>query len=83
VTETIRPIEARIDQQQLVRMMVDQVRAEGVHLVGEGGLLTGLTIAVAEIALDEEMSDHLGYDKHDPVGRNGGNSVTGRGRRRC
>jgi transposase-like protein len=29
---------------------------------------------VLETALDAEMSEHLGYDKHDAVGRDGGNS---------
>ena len=31
-----------------------------------------------ETALDEEMSEHLGYDKHEPVGRNRGNSRNGK-----
>jgi hypothetical protein len=57
----------------LLRNWSTQARAEGVQLVGGGGLLTGLTKAVVETALEEEMSDHLGYDKHDPVGRTGGN----------
>lgn len=30
-----------------------------------------------ETALDEEMSEHLGYDKHEAFGRNGGNSCNG------
>ncbi len=30
-----------------------------------------------ETALEEELSEHLGYDKHDPGGRNGGNSRNG------
>jgi putative transposase len=25
-----------------------------------------------ETALDEELAEHLGYDKHDPLGRNRG-----------
>jgi transposase-like protein len=77
VTETIEPMAAHIDQQQLAQELVDQARAEGVQLVGGGGLLTGLTKAVVETALEEEMSDHLGYDKHDPAGRTGGNSRNG------
>jgi putative transposase len=48
-----------------------------VQLIGEGGLLTGLTKSVLECALEEEISDHLGYDKHDPAGRNGGDSRNG------
>jgi len=33
---------------------------------------------VIETALDEEMSEHLGYDKHEPAGRNRGNSRNGK-----
>lgn len=77
MTETIEPMAAQIDQRQLAKELVDQARAEGVQLVGEGGLLTGLTKSVLETALDAEMSEHVGYDKHDPVGRNGGNSRNG------
>jgi len=32
-------------------------------------MFTALTRTVIEIALDQEMSEHLGYDKHDPAGR--------------
>ena len=51
--------------------------AEGIDLVGRGGLLTGLTKTVLETALDAEMAEHVGYDKHDPAGRNGGNFRNG------
>jgi len=77
VTETIEPMAAQIDQQRLAKELVEQARAEGVQLVGEGGLLSGLTRSVLETALDVEMSEHVGYDKHDPAGRNGGNSRNG------
>ncbi len=30
-----------------------------------------------ETALEAEMSEHLGYERHDPVGRDGGNSRNG------
>jgi putative transposase len=36
-----------------------------------------VTKAVLERALGEEMSEHLGYDKHDPAGRGSGNSRNG------
>ena len=65
------------DVQQLAARLVEQARAQGVDLVGPGGLLTGLTKTVLETALEAEMSEHLGYDKHDPAGRNGGNSRNG------
>ena len=50
---------------------------EGIELVGPNGLLSQLTKRVLETALEAEMTDHLGYDKHDPVGRNRGNSRNG------
>jgi putative transposase len=77
VTETIEPMAAQIDQQQLAQELVEQARAEGVGLVGQGGLLTRLTKSVLETALEAEMTEHLGYDKHDPMGRNGANSRNG------
>jgi transposase-like protein len=40
-------------------------------------LLARLTKVVVESALEGEMDDHLGYGKHDPAGRNGGNSRDG------
>ncbi len=39
--------------------------------------MTGLTKQVLETALEEELSEHLGYDKHDPAGRNRENSRNG------
>lgn len=57
--------------------LVAAARGQGIELTGPNGLLTGLTRQVLQTALEVEMADHLGYDKHDPVGRNGGNSRNG------
>jgi putative transposase len=46
-------------------------------VLGPDGLLSQLTKAVLERALAEEMTGHLGYDKHDPAGRGSGNSRNG------
>jgi transposase-like protein len=59
------------------RELVRQARDRGVALTGPDGLLKALTKTVIEAALDEEMAEHLGYDKHDPMGRNRGNSRNG------
>jgi putative transposase len=77
VTETILPVPEQIDTQQLAQQLVERARVEGVDLVGPGGLLTGLTKTVLETALEAEMAEHVGYDKHDPAGRNGQNSRNG------
>ena len=62
---------------ELVGQLVAQAREQGLQLSGEGGLLQQLTKIVLESALDGEITDHLGYDKHDPAGANSGNSRNG------
>jgi putative transposase len=46
-------------------------------LIGETGLLKQLTKALMERALNAELTEHLGYEKHDPAGYNSGNSRNG------
>ena len=67
------PAAAGIDEQSVVEQLVAQAREKGIDLVGTDGLFSQLTKRV----LDVEVSDHLGYDKRDPVGRNRGNSHNG------
>jgi putative transposase len=63
--------------QDLIGQLVAQARAEGLDLVGEGGLLQQLTKRVLESALEGEITDHLGYDKHDVAGKTSANSRNG------
>jgi putative transposase len=77
MTDSIEAMAPHVDEQELAEQLVEQARADGVELIGPGGLLTGLTSRVINTALDVEMSEHLGYDKHDPAGRNGENSRNG------
>jgi putative transposase len=46
-------------------------------IIGENGLLKRLTKALLERALNAELTNHLGYEKHDPAGHNSGNSRNG------
>ena len=62
----------------LIDQLVAQARAQGLDLTGEGGLLQQLTKRVLESALEGEITDHLGYDKHDPAGKDSANSRNGR-----
>jgi putative transposase len=71
---SVRPSEQELEA---ARELVRQARDRGVSLTGPGGLLKALTKAVIETALDEEMNEHVGYDKHDPAGRNRENSRNG------
>jgi putative transposase len=64
--------------EQLLRELTERARAGGLKLTGEGGLLGQLTKMVVQGALEGEMDDHLGYGKHDPAGRDSGNSRNGR-----
>jgi transposase-like protein len=73
----VEPVPADAVDDQLVRQLSERARAEGLRLTGEGGLLARLTKIVVESALEGEMEDHLGYARHDPAGRDGGNSRNG------
>jgi putative transposase len=77
VTKDVSAEPTDVLDDQLVRQLAARARAEGLRLTGESGLLARLTKVVVESALEGEMDDHLGYGKHDPAGRNGGNSRNG------
>jgi len=49
----------------------------GLRLTGDGSMLGDLVKAVLERALEGELSAHLGYGKHNPAGKNSGNSRNG------
>ncbi len=49
------------------------------ELFGKDGLLKELTARLVERVLDAELTDHLGYDKHNPAGRGSGNNRNGHG----
>ena len=57
--------------------LVARARAEGVELTGDEGLLTAMIRQVLQTGLEVELTDHLGYEPHDPAGRGSGNSRNG------
>jgi len=63
---------------QVVAELVARAQAEGTPVGGEGGLLQQLTKLVLEASLEGEMDAHLGYAKHEAVGRDGKNSRNGK-----
>ena len=66
------------------KALIDQLLAEykkPEDIIGENGLLKQLTKAILERALQAELTDHLGYEKHDPAGHHSGNSRNGTGRK--
>ena len=64
-------------EQQAATELVRQAREQGLSLTGPDGLLKQLTKTVLETALNEEMTEHLGYEKHDPAGAGTGNIRNG------
>jgi putative transposase len=92
MTETIGAVRAAADTNDDVSMassptpeelatareLVRAAQARGVSFADiADGVLKALTKTVVATALEEELCAHLGYDKHDPAGRNGGNSRNG------
>jgi putative transposase len=57
--------------------LVRRAREQGLSLTGPDGLLKQLTKTVLETALNEEITEHLGYEKHDPAGAGSGNIRNG------
>src|SRR6266550_36373 len=64
-----------IDLKLIDKLLADYKNPEDI--IGENGLLKQLTKALLERAMQSEMTEHLGYEKHDPAGHNSGNSRNG------
>ena len=60
-----------------VKDLVRRARRSRIAQTGPDGLLKAMTKTVVEAALEEEIADHLGNDKHAVEGRNRGNSRNG------
>ena len=61
--------------------LIDQWLKEGRKPEDVNDLLKQITKAVLERAMQAEMAEHLGYEKHDPAGDNSGNSRNGLSRK--
>lgn len=64
-----------IKKELLDELLKDYKKPEDV--IGENGLLKQLTKALLERAMSAELTNHLGYEKHDPAGYNSGDSRNG------
>jgi putative transposase len=63
--------------EEIAEHLLARAEAEGVDILGPDGLLGQVSKAVLERALSEELTDHLGYERHDTAGRGSGNSRNG------
>src|SRR5947208_1515754 len=68
-----------IDKTLIDQLLTDYKKPEDI--IGENGLLKQLTKAILERALQAELTEHLGFEKHDPAGHHSGNSRNGAGRK--
>src|ERR1700689_4028370 len=68
-------------EQQAAVELVRLAKEQGLSLTGPDGLLKQLTKTVIETALSEEMTEHLGYEKHDPAGQGAGSGNVRNGTR--
>ena len=64
-----------IDHKLIDKLLADYKKPE--NIIGEDGLLKQLTKALLERAMQAEMTEHLGYEKHDASGNRSGNSRNG------
>lgn len=65
--------------------LIDQLLQQADNpsdMLAKGGLISQLSARLIERALEAEMSEHLGYDKHERKGRGSGNSRNGRAPKR-
>ncbi len=62
---------------RLARELIERARTEGVSLVGPDGLLAGVIKTVLQVALEAEMSEHLGYERGERPARPSGNHRNG------
>jgi len=64
-----------ISKELLDQLIADYKKPE--DLIGENGILKQLTKALLERAMQVEITDHLGYPRNAPEGKNSGNSRNG------
>ncbi len=64
-----------IDKELIDNLLKDYKNPE--DLIGENGLLKQLTKQLLERAMAAELTEHVGYEKHDPAGHKSGNSRNG------
>ena len=68
-----------VSDEQLVAMLVDRARGDGLKLTGDGGLLQQLTKRVLESALEGEITDPSAMTSTTRPGRTAGTRGTGTG----
>ena len=67
-------------EKDIIDQLLDNIDFRGLtqdEVVGQDGLIKQLTGRILQRALEAEMTEHLGYEKHSNAGDNNGNSRNG------
>jgi putative transposase len=75
--QAARKAVADLVDERVMDQVLEQIKGDGLRLTGPGGFLSELVRAVLERGLQAELSEHLGYGRHDPAGKGSGNSRNG------
>ncbi len=69
---------------ELTEKMIEQLKADLTKaktyedLMGKDGAIKKIIAQSLEQMLESELTEHLGYEKYSPVGKNNGNSRNGK-----
>jgi putative transposase len=68
-----------VPQELLTSLLANYKKPE--DLIGENGLLKQLTKLLVEKALDAELTEHLGHERHESVANASGNTRNGKSKK--
>jgi putative transposase len=75
--EAARKAVADLVDERAMDAVLAQIKGDGLRLTGPGGFLSELVRSVLERGLQAELTQHLGYGKHEAAGKGSGNSRNG------
>jgi putative transposase len=75
--DAARKAVADLVDERAMDAVLAQIKGDGLRLTGPGGFLSELVRSVLERGLQAELSEHLGYGKHEAAGKGSGNSRNG------
>jgi putative transposase len=76
-TQAARKAVADLIDARAMDTVLAKIKGDGVRLTGPGGFLSELVKAVLERGLQAELTEHLGYGRHEAAGKGSGNSRNG------
>jgi putative transposase len=72
----------KLSEEAILQLVNDLEKAKSYEdLMGKDGAIKKILKSSLENMLDAELSEHLGYEKHSPLGANSGNSRNGKTRK--